>query len=36
MAKTKKKDSDLILEANRIYYSLRATFFYRKLRELDT
>jgi hypothetical protein len=34
MVKTKKEDSELILEANRINYSLRATFFYRKLREL--
>ena len=34
MAKTNNDDRDLILEANRINYSLRATFFYRKLREL--
>lgn len=34
MVKTKNEDSELIQEANRINYSLRATFFYRKLREL--
>lgn len=34
MVKAKNENSDLSLEANRINYSLRATFFYRKLREL--
>jgi hypothetical protein len=34
MTKTSKDDKDLILEANRINYSLRSTFFYRKLKEL--
>jgi len=32
--KIKKRDVDLILEANRINYSLRSTFFYRKLRDM--
>ena len=34
MSKTKKDDKDLNQEANRITYSLRSTFFYRKLKEL--
>lgn len=34
MAKTDQEDKDLIQEANRINYSLRSTFFYRKLKEL--
>lgn len=34
MTKAAKKDKELILEANRINYSLRSTFFYRKLKEL--
>lgn len=33
MAQTSKNDKRLILEANRISYSLRSTFFYRKLKE---
>ncbi len=34
MRKSSKVDKDLNLEANRINYSLRSTFFYRKLKEL--
>lgn len=34
MAIAEKKDKELILEANKINYSLRSTFFYRKLKEL--
>lgn len=34
MSKSDKEEKDLILEANRIIYSLRSTFFYRKLKEL--
>jgi len=34
MAKGAREDKELILEANRINYSLRSTFFYRKLKEL--
>jgi len=34
MTRTGKENKDLILEANRINYSLRSTFFYRKLRDL--
>jgi hypothetical protein len=34
MTRTRKENKDLILEANRINYSLRSTFFYRKLRDL--
>jgi hypothetical protein len=32
--KKNQEDNTLILEANRINYSLRSTFFYRKLKEL--
>ena len=34
MTIAEKKDKELILEANKINYSLRSTFFYRKLKEL--
>ena len=34
MKKRKSKSADLILEANKINYSLRSTFFYRKLRDV--